>query len=61
MTSSKNRVVLRSVSIGASILLGSALAFLLGARAGANLDHRTRTVTIAHTPQQTAPAHVAAR
>lgn len=54
MTGSKNNaVVLRSLSIGASLLVGSVLAFFLGARVGGNLDHRTRSVTIAHAPQPT--------
>jgi hypothetical protein len=46
---------LRLASVAASVVLGSALAFLLGAQAGARLDHKTRSVTIsaqtvAHTP-----------
>ena len=43
-------VNLRLASIAMAVVLGSALAFLLGARAGASLDHKTRTVTVAHTP-----------
>jgi hypothetical protein len=63
MTASKNKAVIRSISIGGCIVLGSALAFLLGVRVGGNLDHRTRSVTIAHTPQSSpvAPAHIATK
>lgn len=46
LAATKSTLNLRLASIAASVILGSALAFLLGAQAGARLDHKTRSVTI---------------
>lgn len=50
MVAVSKTVNFRLASIAVAVLFGSALAFLLGARAGASLDHKTRSVTVAHTP-----------
>lgn len=38
----------RNAAIGIFGLVGSALAFMAGARVGSKLDHQTRTVSVAH-------------
>lgn len=48
-----NNKNLRFASIGAALVLGSALAFVVGARVGANLDHRSHSVTAARVPVPT--------
>jgi len=40
----------RFVAIAATLVLGSVLAFFLGARAGAGLSHQTRSVTVGNAP-----------
>lgn len=47
LTMSKN---VTRIALGGLVVFGSALAFLLGAHAGARLDHGTRAVTVAHPP-----------
>ena len=55
----------RTLAVGAFGIIGSALAFSVGARLGSSLDHQTRSVSVANVPveqmqqleqQQTPPA-----
>jgi hypothetical protein len=53
-------VVFGSVTLGASLVLGALVAFLMGAHAGSHLDHTTRSVGVAH-PHVTPPPPLAQR
>jgi hypothetical protein len=46
----EEKKTVRFAAIAATLVLGSALAFFLGARAGASLSHQTRAVTVGHAP-----------
>jgi len=47
--------------MGAFGIIGSALAFLVGARLGGALEHHTKAVSVAHMPIEGAPSSVAQR
>lgn len=42
----KGSVIFGSLTIGGSLLVGAIVAFLVGAHAGARLDHTTRNVSV---------------
>ena len=49
--------LVRSISVVTAVLLGSTLAFVIGVRAGSQLDHRTRTVSVVPSPVHVSVAH----
>jgi len=55
--STQRSMLVRSVSVAVAVVIGSSLAFALGVRAGSQLDHRTRTVSVVPSPV----VHVAQR
>jgi len=44
------------LAIAFFVLLGAALAFVIGQRVGSSLDRHGRSVTVAHDPAQAPPA-----
>lgn len=56
MTMHRSTLV-RSVSVVAAIVLGSTLAFVIGVRAGSQLDHRTHAISVVPVPVHVTVAH----
>lgn len=48
----------RTIAIGSLGLIGSAMAFTVGARVGSSLDHHTRSVLVARIPMPAVQAPV---
>jgi hypothetical protein len=48
--------VRRYLAVGVFGLVGSGLAFFVGAKVGSSLDHHTKTVSVAHIPMPTVQA-----
>jgi hypothetical protein len=48
--------VRRYLAVGVFGLVGSGLAFFVGAKIGSSLDHHTKTVSVAHIPMPTVQA-----
>lgn len=56
MTMHRSTLV-RSVSVVVAIVLGSTLAFVIGVRAGSQLDHRTHAISVVPAPVHVTVAH----